>query len=228
MKGEVVFLALFLVMLSKIHSFLPRHLVFNSRNWRRIHRVQFSAESRTDLERNPIFHSQIQFKDLCQAPALVEILESNRFINATDIQAKCFAEIVQGNDVIVGAETGSGKTLAYFLPVLDKLMATEKKLDTNSTEGAVDDSIVRKSYRGVILAPSTELCNQIVRMTQFLVDAANQTENTKVSLGIIISLVYSGVLFDLYLLYFSSFYSNRSKRREMSFVGKTKPFPEYQ
>lgn len=107
---------------------------------------------------------------------------------ATDIQSKSYQSIFDGKDVIVGAETGSGKTLAYFVPVIDK--AIQKQLAPSD----MDSSSLRTS-RGIILAPSGELCDQIVRMTQPLVKSLANEQTLSILLGISKTLVF----FDLYL-----------------------------
>ncbi|WFD35842.1 RNA helicase [Malassezia cuniculi] len=55
------------------------------------------------------------------SPPLVRALQSLAITVPTQIQSATIPAILEGRDVIGGAETGSGKTLAFALPILNKL-----------------------------------------------------------------------------------------------------------
>lgn len=92
-----------------------------------------------------------QFSHLTQNSILLNVLKINNYHFPTEIQCKTYKNIVQGDDVIIGAETGSGKTLSYLVPLFEKYALNSKT----------------PSF-GVILAPSNVLCDQIYNMTLFL------------------------------------------------------------
>ena len=77
-------------------------------------------------------------------------LKDRGVIQLFPVQAKTFATIHAGNDVIVQSRTGSGKTLAFAIPTVEKLM--EEK---NNKRG--------RYPRALILAPTRELASQICR-----------------------------------------------------------------
>lgn len=56
--------------------------------------------------------------------------------------------MLEGKDVLVRARTGSGKTAAFAVPVIQKVL--------NMKHTATQQEI-----KGLILAPSKELCHQI-------------------------------------------------------------------
>lgn len=101
---------------------------------------------------NPIFEeARVPFSELIPTcPTLLSSLEERNFIQATSIQSKSIPKILEGHDVVIGAETGSGKTLSYMLPVLAKYGTTNVR------------------QRGLILAPTNFLCDQIQQMSQHL------------------------------------------------------------
>jgi ATP-dependent RNA helicase DDX56/DBP9 len=84
---------------------------------------------------------------------LVKALSKMGFIYPTPVQAQCIPVAMQGRDVLVKSRTGSGKTAAFSLPLLHKIL-----LSKSSTASAGPAAI-----RGVILAPTKELCRQIER-----------------------------------------------------------------
>lgn len=68
----------------------------------------------------PDAHEQ-SFTALGVCKPLVRALSMLSITTPTPIQAACIPAILQGRDVIGGAETGSGKTLAFALPILNHL-----------------------------------------------------------------------------------------------------------
>jgi ATP-dependent RNA helicase RhlE len=66
---------------------------------------------------------------------------------ATPIQAKSIPKILEGRDILAGAQTGTGKTAAFALPILQILSNREKK---------------GRSPRALILTPTRELAAQIL------------------------------------------------------------------
>lgn len=76
---------------------------------------------------------------------LLQAVEASGFKTFTPIQAQCIPLLRQGLDLIGESQTGSGKTLAFALPLLEKI----------HTQGRV--------LQGLVLCPTRELCDQVVR-----------------------------------------------------------------
>lgn len=93
------------------------------------------------------------------ATALTKAIEEKGFTKPTDVQAKTIPEILEGKDVLVGAETGSGKTIAYLLPLLQKLILQRAKSGVNWGKG--------NHVRALILVPTRELAQQVRDETLF-------------------------------------------------------------
>lgn len=101
-----------------------------------------------------IFKEGMKFDELNVSPALIDALAKQNLTTPTEMQAKSFDIVRNGNDTIIGGETGSGKTLAYMLPLIQKC------IDSEGCKEPLQFS------RAVILAPSKDLCRQIMKMTE--------------------------------------------------------------
>ncbi|KAG9397686.1 DEAD/DEAH box helicase [Carpediemonas membranifera] len=82
---------------------------------------------------------------------LVRTLMSDplNFYEPTPVQARTIPVAMKGRDVCVSAETGSGKTAAFGLPILHRLMVSDRS---------------RPAIRAVIISPTRELAVQTVDM----------------------------------------------------------------
>lgn len=67
-------------------------------------------------------------------------------------QARAIPHVLSGSDVVVTAPTGTGKTLSYALPLLNQVV--------QSSEGST-----RLAWQGLVLIPTSELCEQVRRPT---------------------------------------------------------------
>jgi ATP-dependent RNA helicase MSS116 len=102
--------------------------------------------------KDPTLLSDVRFSERndihpCTKRAIQEVLGHEQM---TEIQAKTFAEAVQGRSVLGRARTGTGKTLAFLLPVLERLMAADL-IEFNQG----------KNIGVLIVAPTRELAIQI-------------------------------------------------------------------
>jgi ATP-dependent RNA helicase RhlE len=75
------------------------------------------------------------------APGLLGVLDKLGFTVPTPIQRRAIPIAIEGKDVIGVAQTGTGKTLAFGIPMVQRL--------------------AQGSGRGLVLAPTRELANQI-------------------------------------------------------------------
>jgi len=86
------------------------------------------------------------FNQLGLSAELLRAVEEQGYNEATPIQQKAIPLILDGKDVLAGAQTGTGKTAAFTLPMLQKLY---KKSDGP------------RCIRALILTPTRELAAQV-------------------------------------------------------------------
>lgn len=83
------------------------------------------------------------FQELSISKPILRALEKMGFEEATPIQAQTIPHAMQGKDVIGQAQTGTGKTAAFGVPMIEKMDASEKKI------------------QGLVVAPTRELAIQV-------------------------------------------------------------------
>ncbi|MDF0603169.1 DEAD/DEAH box helicase [Psychromarinibacter sp. C21-152] len=97
----------------------------------------------------------MNFHELGLGARLVSRLEALGLTAPTPVQAKAIPHALQGRDILGIAQTGTGKTAAFGIPLVVALSKGQEKA-------------APKSARGLILAPTRELANQIVQSLQGL------------------------------------------------------------
>lgn len=95
--------------------------------------------------------NNISFADLNLAPEILRALTESGYTVPTPIQAQAIPFVLEGCDLMAGAQTGTGKTAAFALPMLQKLLP----LATSSPSPA------RHPVRALILVPTRELAIQV-------------------------------------------------------------------
>ncbi|MEY4099240.1 MAG: hypothetical protein RL300_411, partial [Pseudomonadota bacterium] len=98
----------------------------------------------------------MKFEELNLAPAIIKAVLEQGYENPTPIQAQAIPVILEGHDLLGGAQTGTGKTAAFVLPMLNKLSATE---GPRNKFGGV-------AVRALVLAPTRELAAQVEESVQ--------------------------------------------------------------
>lgn len=98
------------------------------------------------------------FADLKLSPAVVGVLAAMRIVSPTEVQSGVIPHALAGRDVLGRAPTGSGKTLAFGLPLLHRVGAG-----------------TRRQPRGLVLAPTRELAEQIRRDLEPLAAVLDRT-----------------------------------------------------
>ena len=93
----------------------------------------------------------ISFADLKLAPEILKALSESGYENPTPIQAQAIPLVLEGCDLMAGAQTGTGKTAAFTLPVLQKLLP----FASSSTSPA------RHPVKALVLVPTRELAIQV-------------------------------------------------------------------
>jgi ATP-dependent RNA helicase DDX54/DBP10 len=79
----------------------------------------------------------------------------------TPVQRKSLPVILSGSDTVVMARTGSGKTAAFCIPLLEKLLDSQRRVQQQS-------ATVNFSAGAVILSPTRELSLQTLKVLQTL------------------------------------------------------------
>ncbi len=93
----------------------------------------------------------ISFADLKLAPEILKALTESGYVTPTPIQAQAIPLVLEGSDLMAGAQTGTGKTAAFALPMLQKLLP----------EATASASPARHPVRALILVPTRELAIQV-------------------------------------------------------------------
>ena len=97
----------------------------------------------------------MNFHELGLSARLVSRLEGLGLRKPTPIQTKTIPIALAGHDILGVAQTGTGKTAAFGIPLVVALSKSQEKA-------------APKTARGLILAPTRELANQIVQSLQGL------------------------------------------------------------
>ncbi|MBB3178991.1 DEAD/DEAH box helicase [Variovorax sp. Sphag1AA] len=93
----------------------------------------------------------MNFDDLKLAPAILKAVREQGYENPTPIQAQAIPAVLEGHDLLGGAQTGTGKTAAFTLPLLHKL--TMSRSANNKFGGT--------GVRALVLTPTRELAAQV-------------------------------------------------------------------
>ena len=142
-----------------------------------------NVNSKSTIDRDTfLFGDKVSFESCGVGSELITALEATGKFHPTAIQAKTFTAIASGRDVIVGAETGSGKTLSYLLPIIQGLLNDGKE------EISEEDISFRNYPSAIIMVPNKELCSQVYRMTNDIIN--NMPVGHNISVGEFIAAVY--------------------------------------
>jgi len=95
----------------------------------------------------------MSFESLGLSTALLRAVAEQGYTEPTPIQARVIPIVLEGRDVMGGAQTGTGKTAGFALPLLERLMAA----------GAPSG---QRRVRALILTPTRELAAQVGESVQ--------------------------------------------------------------
>jgi ATP-dependent RNA helicase RhlE len=115
----------------------------------------------------------MSFDTLGLSPELVRVVAQQGYTEPTPVQTKAIPLVLEGRDVLAGAQTGTGKTAAFVLPMLQRLHASRP------TSGP-------RVIRALILTPTRELALQVEESVRTY-GAQNPIKSTT---------IYGGVGFD--------------------------------
>jgi len=98
----------------------------------------------------------MSFAELGLNPEILRSVQEAGYTEPTPIQKQAIPVILEGRDVMGGAQTGTGKTAGFTLPLLHKL----------SRWASTSTSPARHPVRALILAPTRELAMQVHESVQ--------------------------------------------------------------
>ncbi len=88
------------------------------------------------------------FKELGLTAELLRAVDTKGYSEATPIQQQAIPHILEGHDILAGAQTGTGKTAGFTLPLLQRLQ---------------NNDINRGKVRALVLTPTRELAAQVAQ-----------------------------------------------------------------
>jgi ATP-dependent RNA helicase RhlE len=91
----------------------------------------------------------MSFENLGLSAALLRAVAEQGYTEPTPIQARVIPVVLEGKDVMAGAQTGTGKTAGFTLPMLQRLSA-----NAGPPSG-------KRAVRALILTPTRELAAQV-------------------------------------------------------------------
>ena len=92
----------------------------------------------------------MSFDRLGLAPELLRAVAQQGYTEPTPVQREAIPLVLDGRDLLAGAQTGTGKTAAFVLPILQRL---------SDSAGAGSNN--RRRVRALVLTPTRELCLQV-------------------------------------------------------------------
>ncbi|MEF1229177.1 DEAD/DEAH box helicase, partial [Vibrio fortis] len=90
------------------------------------------------------------FEQLGLSEQLLSTLQTLNFTTPTSVQEQAIPLVLEGKDVLAGAQTGTGKTAAFGLPIIQRLLASQDNVIPNP-----------KLVRALVLVPTRELAQQV-------------------------------------------------------------------
>jgi len=90
----------------------------------------------------------MSFESLGLRAEILRAVSEKAYSQPTPIQQQAIPLILEGRDIMGGAQTGTGKTAGFTLPLLQRLMETNK-------------SGQRRTIRALVLTPTRELAAQV-------------------------------------------------------------------
>jgi ATP-dependent RNA helicase RhlE len=96
----------------------------------------------------------MSFSTLGLSDAIVRAVTEYGYTVPTPIQMQAIPAVLNGGDLLAGAQTGTGKTAGFTLPILHRL-------STNAAGSALTSNTSPRPIRALILAPTRELAAQV-------------------------------------------------------------------
>ena len=96
----------------------------------------------------------MSFSTLGLSDAIVRAVTEQGYTSPTPIQAQAIPMVLNGGDLLAGAQTGTGKTAGFTLPIL-QLLSTDK------TGTQLKNKTAPRAIRALVLTPTRELAAQV-------------------------------------------------------------------
>lgn len=96
----------------------------------------------------------MSFESLGLMAELLRAVSEKGYTTPSPIQQQAIPLILEGRDIMGGAQTGTGKTAGFTLPLLQRLMTTDKPVNG------------RRLIRALVLTPTRELAAQVAESVQ--------------------------------------------------------------
>jgi ATP-dependent RNA helicase RhlE len=93
----------------------------------------------------------MSFENLGLSADMLRAVSEEGYTVPTPVQTQAIPYILQGRDVLAGAQTGTGKTAAFTLPLLQRLSAAPVPAQAQG----------RRQIRALVLTPTRELAAQV-------------------------------------------------------------------
>jgi len=95
------------------------------------------------------------FDKFCLSPEILRAVSEQGYNTPTPVQAQAIPVILEGHDIMAGAQTGTGKTAGFTLPMIELLHQKFRRAEADGN---------RKGYRPIrvlVLTPTRELAAQV-------------------------------------------------------------------
>jgi len=96
-----------------------------------------------------LLSKHMTFKELGLSDELLLAIKEQGYTTPTPVQAKAIPVVLQGHDILAGAQTGTGKTAGFTLPMLHLMQKSHPERRKNHI------------IRGLVLTPTRELAAQV-------------------------------------------------------------------
>ena len=96
-----------------------------------------------EADRDQEYVADVSFDSLGLSAEVRKAISERGYTHPTPVQAKAFAPVMAGKDLIVRSKTGTGKTAAFGIPILEKIAVGERKT------------------KALIMCPTRELAMQV-------------------------------------------------------------------
>jgi ATP-dependent RNA helicase RhlE len=90
----------------------------------------------------------MSFKDLGLSEPILRAIKDEGYTTPTPVQQQAIPVIMNGKDILAGAQTGTGKTAGFTLPILQRLSQSPKPKG-------------KRAVRALVLTPTRELAFQV-------------------------------------------------------------------